>query len=127
MRIWTLLLFLSIMHSAEGQTLVPNKPEEYLPIHWDMEDGLPSGMFNVMLKDINGFLWIVTFNIHSFQKDTLLKLMELNAYLTTESKKRDYLTGAKFIAGVHEYYPIPDKAIITSYKDGKPTLKQNPG
>lgn len=52
---------------------------------------------------------------------------ELNAYLTTESKKRDYLTGAQFTAGVHEYYPIPDRAIITSYVNGKPTLIQNPG
>ncbi len=52
---------------------------------------------------------------------------EINAYLTIESKKRDYLSGAKFIAGVHEYYPIPDRAIITSFKDGKSTLTQNPG
>lgn len=52
---------------------------------------------------------------------------EINAYLTAESKKRDYLTGAKFIAGIHEYYPIPEKAILTSYLNGKPTLQQNNG
>lgn len=52
---------------------------------------------------------------------------EINAYLTVESQKRDYLTGAKFIAGVHEYCPIPDRAILTSYLNGKPTLLQNPG
>jgi starch-binding outer membrane protein, SusD/RagB family len=51
---------------------------------------------------------------------------EINNYLTTESEKRGLLKGAKFIEGKHEYYPIPDKAITTSYLNNKPTLIQNP-
>lgn len=37
------------------------------------------------------------------------------------------LAGSVFVKGKHEYLPIPDFAISASIKDGKPTLKQNPG
>jgi len=37
------------------------------------------------------------------------------------------LAGSVFVKGKHELLPIPDFAISNSIKDGKPTLKQNPG
>ena len=51
----------------------------------------------------------------------------LNKYLTEETKKRTYLSGAKFTKGKSEYLPIPNTAIVRSSIDGAPTLKQNPG
>lgn len=54
---------------------------------------------------------------------------ELNTnYLPKEGVRRaGALGGAKFTKGVSEYMPIPLFAINQSIKDGKPTLKQNPG
>jgi len=52
---------------------------------------------------------------------------EKNAYYTTEKKKRSYLSTASFVKGKHERYPIPQKAIDLSYKNGGPTLNQNLG
>jgi starch-binding outer membrane protein, SusD/RagB family len=51
----------------------------------------------------------------------------INDYITFEQKGRTYLRGAKFTAGKHEYFPIPNAEIINSSLDGKATLKQNPG
>jgi starch-binding outer membrane protein, SusD/RagB family len=51
----------------------------------------------------------------------------INDYITFEQKGRTYLKGAKFTAGKHEYFPIPQAEIINSSLDGKATLKQNPG
>jgi starch-binding outer membrane protein, SusD/RagB family len=51
----------------------------------------------------------------------------INDYITFEQNKRTYLKGAKFTAGKHEYFPIPQAEIINSSSDGKATLKQNPG
>jgi starch-binding outer membrane protein, SusD/RagB family len=51
----------------------------------------------------------------------------INDYITFEQNKRTYLKGAKFVAGKHEYFPIPLAEIINSSLDGKPTLTQNPG
>jgi tetratricopeptide (TPR) repeat protein len=51
----------------------------------------------------------------------------LNDYLSNESKKRTYLTGARFVKGKSEFRPIPTRAITRSSIDGQPTLKQNPG
>jgi starch-binding outer membrane protein, SusD/RagB family len=51
----------------------------------------------------------------------------INDYITFEQKGRTYLKGAKFVAGKHEYFPIPQAEIINSSVDGKATLKQNPG
>lgn len=51
----------------------------------------------------------------------------LNACLVKEKVKRTYLSGAVFTAGRNEYYPIPTVEIQNSYKDGAPTLTQNPG
>lgn len=50
-----------------------------------------------------------------------------NAYFARESAKRAYLTGATFVSGKNEIFPIPAKAITQSAKDGSPTLKQNTG
>ncbi|MCF0063559.1 RagB/SusD family nutrient uptake outer membrane protein [Dyadobacter chenwenxiniae] len=47
----------------------------------------------------------------------------LNAYLAKESKKRTYLSGATFIKGKSEYFPIPQAQIDIM---GSNVLKQNP-
>lgn len=51
----------------------------------------------------------------------------LNKYLTEESKKRTYLTGAKFTKGKSEYRPLPARALTRSVIGDQTTLKQNPG
>ncbi|TLU99329.1 RagB/SusD family nutrient uptake outer membrane protein [Dyadobacter luticola] len=47
----------------------------------------------------------------------------LNAYLAKESKKRTYLSGATFVKGKSEYFPIPQAQIDIM---GSSVLKQNP-
>lgn len=46
----------------------------------------------------------------------------INTYLTVEKTKRAYLSNAAFVAGKHEYQPIPQNEIDLS----KGALKQNP-
>ena len=50
----------------------------------------------------------------------------LKAYLAEEQKKRAYLKDANFTKGKNEFYPIPQTAIDRSYKEGEPTLTQDP-
>lgn len=50
----------------------------------------------------------------------------INAYLAREKKLITYLDGVIFEAN-DRYFPIPLIQIDRSYKDGKPTLTQNPG
>ena len=50
----------------------------------------------------------------------------LNDYLARESKYRIYLQGKKFTSPKNEFYPIPTYAIDRSFKDGDPTLTQDP-
>jgi hypothetical protein len=51
---------------------------------------------------------------------------ELNAYLAFEGNLRAYLKGGLYSRGKDELMPIPQNAINNSFKDGAPTLKQNP-
>jgi hypothetical protein len=51
----------------------------------------------------------------------------LNAYYTVEGTKRAYLNNVQFVAGKHEYFPIPLQEIFNSQLNGTPTLTQNPG
>lgn len=51
----------------------------------------------------------------------------LNTYLAKERTRRTYLSGATFIPGTHEYYPIPFQEIVNTLVDGEATLVQNPG
>jgi hypothetical protein len=51
----------------------------------------------------------------------------LNAYYTVEGNKRSYLKGVTFVAGKHEYFPIPIQEILNSQVNGQFTLTQNPG
>ncbi|HEY0740726.1 MAG TPA: RagB/SusD family nutrient uptake outer membrane protein [Chryseosolibacter sp.] len=51
----------------------------------------------------------------------------LNAYYAVEGTKRSYLNGVTFVAGKHEYFPIPLQEILNSQKSGVKTLTQNPG
>jgi len=51
----------------------------------------------------------------------------LNAYIAGEKSKRTYMASAVFVAGKHEYYPIPQQEILNSQLNGQPTLTQNPG
>ncbi|RZK46218.1 MAG: RagB/SusD family nutrient uptake outer membrane protein, partial [Pedobacter sp.] len=49
-------------------------------------------------------------------------------YFAKENVRRaSALAGSTFTKGKHEYLPIPEFAIARSIKDGKETLKQNPG
>ena len=50
----------------------------------------------------------------------------LNSYLQSESKYRTYLEGISFTPNKNEFYPIPIQAIDRSYKEGQPTLTQDP-
>ncbi|MHA4843459.1 RagB/SusD family nutrient uptake outer membrane protein [Flavitalea antarctica] len=51
-----------------------------------------------------------------------------NEYFAKENARRaSALAGSVFTKGKHEYLPIPEFAITRSIKDGKETLKQNPG
>lgn len=50
----------------------------------------------------------------------------MNEYLDEEATKRTYLSNASFEKGVHEYFPVPLEAIERSFKDGSPTLTQDP-
>lgn len=50
----------------------------------------------------------------------------LNKYFVTEQTKIAYLNGVNFKKD-NSYFPIPLSEIQTSYKDGEPTLIQNPG
>ncbi|MDR1780504.1 MAG: RagB/SusD family nutrient uptake outer membrane protein [Tannerella sp.] len=50
----------------------------------------------------------------------------LNAYIAREKKYIGYLEGTTFTKN-HRYFAIPLIEIDRSYKDGKPTLTQNPG
>jgi hypothetical protein len=51
----------------------------------------------------------------------------LNAYYAVEGTKRGYLSGAKFVEGKHEYFPIPLQEILNTQIQGAKTLTQNPG
>ncbi len=51
----------------------------------------------------------------------------LNAYYAVEGTKRNYLNGVQFVAGKHEYFPIPLQEILNSQVKGSITLQQNPG
>lgn len=51
----------------------------------------------------------------------------LNAYIEKEKVRRTYLNGAQFQKGKHEFYPIPEREIVTTAIGGQPTLVQNPG
>ena len=51
----------------------------------------------------------------------------LNAYYAVEGTKRSYLNNVKFVAGKHEYFPIPLQEILNSQVKGAPTLQQNAG
>jgi hypothetical protein len=51
----------------------------------------------------------------------------LNDYIEGEKSKRTYMANTQFVAGKHEYYPIPLQEILNSQVKGQPTLTQNPG
>jgi len=50
----------------------------------------------------------------------------LNAYYLVEGNKRAYLKNVTFVAGKHEYFPIPIQEILNTQVHGQVTLKQNP-
>ncbi len=51
----------------------------------------------------------------------------INSYLAVEQTKRTYLRGTAFVAGKHEYFPIPNQEILNSSLGGTATLTQNNG
>jgi hypothetical protein len=50
----------------------------------------------------------------------------LNAYYLVEGTKRPYLNNVRFVAGKHEYFPLPIQEILNSQVNGERTLTQNP-
>lgn len=53
--------------------------------------------------------------------------VNLQAYLDYEGTRLSIYDGARFIKGVHEYYPIPQNQIDLAQEGAELTLKQNPG
>jgi hypothetical protein len=51
----------------------------------------------------------------------------LNNYLSVEGTQLEYLKGKTFSVQQHEVWPIPQRQIDISIKDGKSVLSQNPG
>lgn len=51
----------------------------------------------------------------------------LNAYFTFESAITDDVKGGHFTKGRNEYFPIPQRQIDLTLKNGQPVLKQNAG
>lgn len=52
---------------------------------------------------------------------------EKQRYFEAEGKKRLFLSTAQFVKNKNEYFPIPQRAIDLSWKNGSPSLQQNPG
>ena len=51
----------------------------------------------------------------------------LNNYINFESSVTPDVRGGKFVKGVNEYFPIPQRQIDLSTKSGVSSLTQNPG
>lgn len=53
----------------------------------------------------------------------------MNSYMASEKNIRSYLNGVNFVAGKHEYFPIPEFQVDLVGKDENGTLliTQNPG
>ncbi len=51
----------------------------------------------------------------------------INAYFTYESTITTDVRGARFTKGTNDYFPIPQRQIDLSLKNGARTLQQNPG
>ncbi|WP_219223767.1 RagB/SusD family nutrient uptake outer membrane protein [Pedobacter antarcticus] len=60
-------------------------------------------------------------------EDQTTDLEELNGYLQYESTLRGFVAGANYTRAPDAVIPIPQQAVENSFKDGKITLKQNPG
>jgi hypothetical protein len=60
-------------------------------------------------------------------EDKTTDVAELNGYLQYESTLRGFVSGASYSRDPDAVIPIPQQAIENSFKDGKVTLKQNPG
>lgn len=61
------------------------------------------------------------------KEDNAADVAELNGYLQYESTLRGFVSGASYSRDPDAVIPIPQQAIENSFKDGKVTLKQNPG
>lgn len=59
--------------------------------------------------------------------DEKTDVKEFNDFISFESQSRSYLRGARYTKLPDAVVPIPQSAIDNSFKDGKFTLKQNPG
>jgi len=51
----------------------------------------------------------------------------INDYIAVEKTRINHLTTAEFVAGKHEYFPLPQQEVDMSNSGGQPLLKQNPG
>jgi ligand-binding sensor domain-containing protein len=57
-KIALLLLAWSCSCFSFAQTQVKKSTDQYRAVHWSVQDGLPSDLHNVMIKDVKGFMWI---------------------------------------------------------------------
>lgn len=60
-------------------------------------------------------------------EDNTTDAAEFNGYLQYESNLRGFVAGASYSRNPDALIPIPQQAVENSFKDGKVTLKQNPG
>jgi hypothetical protein len=58
---------------------------------------------------------------------TGIDVTKFNAYIAYEGSIKGYLAGGSYTRIPDALAPIPQQAISNSFKDGAPTLKQNPG
>jgi ligand-binding sensor domain-containing protein len=54
------LLNILIIHISFAQQPINNNQKDYRAVLWNSADGLSLGKKNIMLKDVNGFLWIIS-------------------------------------------------------------------
>ncbi len=105
---------------ASGRPLANYDVEPYVPgvnITWDQETARKAVHFERRLEmalEGSRFFDLVRWGT----ADEVL-----NQYLQTEEDRKDYLQGAMFVSGKHEYLPIPQNQIFWS--EGRYT--QNPG
>ncbi|UAB84130.1 RagB/SusD family nutrient uptake outer membrane protein [Zunongwangia sp. SCSIO 43204] len=105
---------------ANGNLLANYKVEHYMPgvnINWSQENARQAVRYERRLEfalEGERFFDLVRWGVAA---DVL------NSYLNVEQSRKDFLQGASFVAGKHEYLPIPQNQIFWS----EDRYVQNPG
>ena len=70
----------------------------------------------------------IVFLGRSYTRDVVAVCRHINAFLDYERPKQSAAYGdARFVAGKHEYFPIPQRQIDLSSSGGVASLTQTPG